>query len=138
VVAGSLADRRRDLALLGAFAVLALALSAVGLYGLCATTVAQRSREIGVRMALGAARGQVARLVLGQSLRLVQAGLAAGLAASLLLSGALRGMLVGVAPRDAGVLAAVAGTLLATGALASLLPALRAARSDPAVALRDE
>jgi putative ABC transport system permease protein len=137
VVAGSLADRRRDLALLGAFAALALALSAVGLYGLCATTVAQRAREIGVRMALGAARGQVARLVLGQALRVVQAGLLAGLAAALLLAGALRGMLVGVAPRDAGVLAAVAATLLATGALASLLPALRAARSDPAVALRD-
>ncbi|MET0554263.1 MAG: ABC transporter permease [Vicinamibacteria bacterium] len=138
VVAGSLADRRRDLALLGAFAALALALSAVGLYGLCATTVAQRSREIGVRMALGAARAQVAGLVLGESLRLAQAGLAAGLAVALLAAGALRGMLFEVAPRDAGVLAAVAALLLATSALASLAPALRAARSDPAATLRDE
>jgi putative ABC transport system permease protein len=138
VVAGSLADRRRDLTLLGAFAVLALALSAVGLYGLCATTVAQRAREIGVRMALGAARGQVARLILGQSLRLVQAGLLAGLAMALLAAGALRGMLFEVAPRDASVLAGVALVLLVTGAFASLVPALRAARSDPAAALRDE
>jgi putative ABC transport system permease protein len=138
VVAGSLAARRRDLALLGAFAGLALALSAVGLYGLCATTVAQRSREIGVRMALGAARAQVAGLILVQSLRLVQVGLAAGLAVALLSAGALRGMLFEVAPRDLGVLAAVAALLLATSALASLLPALRAARSDPAVTLRDE
>jgi putative ABC transport system permease protein len=138
VVTGSLAERRRDVALIGAFALLALVLASVGLYGLIATSVAQRVREIGVRMALGAGRGQVAGLVLGQALRLVQWGLAVGLAAALVAGGALRDMLFEVDPRDLGVLAAVTAVLLLVGAAASLLPALRAARVDPMTALRQD
>ena len=138
VVTGSLAERRRDAALIGAFALLALVLAAVGLYGLVATSVAQRVREIGVRMALGAARGQVARLVLGQALGLVQWGLALGLAAALAAGGTLRDMLFEVDPRDLGVLAGVTAVLLLVGAAAALLPALRAARVDPMAALRQD
>jgi putative ABC transport system permease protein len=138
VVTGSLAERRRDVALIGAFALLALVLASVGLYGLIATSVTQRVREIGVRMALGADRGQVARLVLGQALTLVQWGLAVGLAAALLAAGTLREMLFDVHPRDLGVLAAVTAVLLLVGATASLLPAMRAARVDPMTALRQD
>jgi putative ABC transport system permease protein len=138
VVTGSLLERRRDLWLMGAFAMVALALAAVGLYGLIATTVAQRAREMAVRVALGADRSGVVGLVVGQALRLVYAGLGAGLLAALYASGMLRGMLFDVGPRDTSVLAAVAVMLLLVGTLASLLPALRAARVDPAAALRQE
>jgi predicted lysophospholipase L1 biosynthesis ABC-type transport system permease subunit len=138
VVAGSLAERRRDLALIGTFGLLALLLAAVGLYGLLTTMVVQRTREIGVRVALGAVRGQVVGLVVGQALRLLRAGLAAGLVAALAVSGALSGMLFEVGPRDLGVLAGVATLLLGVGLLASLLPAWRASRLDPASALRHD
>jgi len=138
VVAGSLTDRRRDVALIGGFAMLSLCLAAVGLYGLVATTVAARVREIGVRMALGAARRDVAWLVLRQALRLVGQGLVVGLVAAPLAGAALRGMLFEVSPRDIAVLASVTAALLAIGAAASLVPALRAARLDPMTALREE
>ena len=138
VVAGSLTDRRRDVALIGGFAMLSLCLAAVGLYGLVATTVAARVREIGVRMALGAARRDVAWLVLRQALRLVGQGLVVGLVAAPLAGAALRGMLFEVSPRDIAVLASVTAALLAIGATASLVPALRAARLDPMTALREE
>lgn len=137
VVAGSLADRRRDVALIGGFAVLSAVLAAIGLYGLVATTVAGRVREIGVRMALGAARAQVAWLVLGQALRLVAQGAAVGLVLAPLATLALRGMLFEVSPRDLAVLGGVTTLLLAIGAAASLVPALRAARLDPMTALRE-
>jgi hypothetical protein len=138
VVHGSLRERRRDLWLIGAFALLALTLAVVGLYGLIATTVAQRAREMAVRVALGADRSRVVRLVVGQAMWLVQAGIAAGLLAALLGSRILRDMLFEVGPRDASVLAGVAMVLLLAGLLASLRPALRAARTDPAVALRQQ
>jgi predicted permease len=137
VVAGSMAGRRGLVALVGGFALLSALLSAIGLYGLVATTVAARIREIGVRMALGAARGQVAWLVLGQALRLVAKGAAAGLVVAPIASVALRGMLFEVSPRDVAVLGAVTALLLAIGAAASLVPALRAARLDPMTALRE-
>jgi putative ABC transport system permease protein len=136
VVQGSLRERRRDLWLIGAFALLALALAAVGLYGLIATTVAQRAREMAVRVALGADRPRVMRLVVGQAMGPVQAGLGAGLLAALLGSRMLRDMLFEVGPRDAGVLIGVVLVLLLVGLLASLRPALRAAQTDPAAALR--
>jgi ABC-type antimicrobial peptide transport system permease subunit len=138
VVRGSLAGRRRDLALIGAFALLALALAAVGLYGLLATLVTQRTREIGVRMALGARRTEVVRLVVGQSLRLVQAGLLVGLLLAIAGGGVVARMLFEVGPRDLGVLTAVAALLLLVGLAASLLPARQAARLDAASALRHD
>ena len=138
VVAGSLADRRRDVALIGGFALLSACLAAVGLYGLVATTVSSRVREIGVRMALGAARTQVAWLVLAQALRLVGQGLVVGLVAAPLATVSLREMLFEVSPRDLAVLASVTVALLAISAAASLVPAWRAARLDPMTALREE
>jgi putative ABC transport system permease protein len=138
VMAMSLAERRRNLGLIGAFAALALLLAAVGLYGLLATTVAQRTREIGVRMAVGARAGQVVGMVVGQALRLVAAGIAAGLVVALAVAGVLADMLFSVVPRDVGVFAAVAGLLALVAALASTVPALRAARIQPVLALRHD
>ena len=138
VVAGSLSERRRDVALIGAFAVLSVVLAAIGLYGLVSTTVAARGREIGLRMALGAERGRVVGMVLGQALRLVGAGAVAGLVLAPLGASLLRDLLFEVSPRDLGVLGGVTVLLLAISAAASLVPALRAARLDPMAALRDE
>jgi putative ABC transport system permease protein len=137
VVAGSLAARRRDVALIGGFAGLSAVLAAIVLYGLVATTVAGRVREIGLRMALGAARAQVAWLVLGQALRLVAQGAVVGLLLAPIAGLALREMLFEVSHRDLAVLAGVTALLLAVGAAASLVPALRAARLDPMAALRE-
>jgi putative ABC transport system permease protein len=140
----SVARPRLRSLILGLFASLALLLAAVGLYGIIAYSVAQRRQEIGIRMALGADRGAVLRLVLLQGLGLTGAGLAAGLlgAAVLLLtersSGWLGGLLYGVAPTDLLTFAAVPLLLTAVALLASLLPARRATRVDPLVALRAE
>jgi putative ABC transport system permease protein len=138
VVGASLAARRRDTWLMGAFAALALAVAAVGLYGVVAYTVAQRRREIGLRMALGAQRAAVVRMVLGQGMRLVAAGLAVGLPAAGLATGALRSVLFEVAPHDAAVFAALPVLLLLVAGLASAVPALRAAHTEAAVALRED
>jgi putative ABC transport system permease protein len=141
-IAGSVARPRLRTLILGLFAALALILAAVGLYGIIAYSVAQRRREIGIRMALGADRGAVLRLVLRQGLGLTVAGLATGLAAALLLiltersSGWLGGLLYGVAPTDLLTFAVVPLLLTAVALLASLLPARRATRVDPLVALR--
>jgi putative ABC transport system permease protein len=124
--------------LLGAFAALALLLSGLGLYGVLAQRVARRTREIGVRMALGARASDVARLFGGEGLALAGAGLGVGLLLALLLLRLLEPLLFGVAPYDAATLAAGALLLLLVGALASGLPARRAARVDPARALRSE
>jgi putative ABC transport system permease protein len=137
VVSGSLSERRRDVALVGGFAFLSVLLAAIGLYGLVSTTVAARVREIGLRMALGAERSQMAWLVLGQALRLVGVGAAIGLVMTPLAASVLREMLFEVSPRDLVVLGGVAGLLLAIGAAAGLVPAIRAARLDPMAALRE-
>jgi putative ABC transport system permease protein len=122
--------------LLGAFGVLALVLAAVGIYGVMSYAVAQRSHEMGVRMALGAHRADVLRLVVGQALRRVGLGLGLGLGGALAAHRVMEGLLYGVGSLDLSVLAAVALLLLATAWLASWLPARRAASVDPAIVLR--
>ena len=138
VVGGSLAPRRRDTWLIGAFAALALAVAAVGVYGVIACHVAQRRREIGLRIAVGAERRDVVRMVLAQGTRLAGAGIVAGIPAALLATAALRPLLFEVPPHDASVFAAIALLLLAVAAMACAVPAARAARIDPARALREE
>ena len=119
-----------------AFGGLALLLAAVGLYSVMAYEVAQRQQELGVRIALGAGRGEVLRLVVGDGLRFALAGLACGTAVALFAGRWIRPMLFHESPGDPAVFAVVTGTLLAVAALASVIPALRAARVDPNVALR--
>jgi macrolide transport system ATP-binding/permease protein len=129
---------RASAALVGGFAVLALILSAVGLYGVIAYSVSQRTREIGVRMALGAERGAVSRMVLHEAGRLAVAGIAVGLACAVGAAMLMRGLLFGTAPWDATTLAAVAAVLGACTLLASYIPARRAASVNPVEALRAE
>ena len=116
----------------------ALSLAAIGLYGLISYTVAQRSPEIGVRLALGATPLQVGRLILGQGLTLAAAGIALGLAGAVAATRLLEGLLFSISTTDPTVYAALAGLLLAIAALACYVPARRAMRVDPVVALRSE
>jgi ABC-type antimicrobial peptide transport system permease subunit len=122
--------------LLGAFAISALLLAIVGIYGVVSYTVTQRTRELGVRMALGADTASTLRLVLGKSMRLVGAGTVCGLIGSMALTRAIAGLLYGVSPLDPAVFAGVSLILAAAGFAASLIPARRATRVDPIVALR--
>lgn len=124
--------------LVGSFAVLALVLSVVGLYGVIAYSVSQRTREIGVRMALGAQRASVYQLVMTEAGWLIGAGILAGLAGSLAASALIRKLLFGTEAWDVGTLAAVAVTLGASALAASYLPAQRAASVNPMEALRAE
>jgi predicted permease len=124
--------------LVGSFAVMALLLGVVGLYGVIAYSVSQRTREIGVRMALGAHRDSIHRMVLREAGRLAIAGIAIGLVCSLFAGSLMRGLLFGVRSWDASVLGAVAGVLAAAALLASYLPARRAAAVNPMDALRAE
>lgn len=132
----ALARPRFTTVLLGIFAVLALLLAAVGIYGTMAYSVLQRTREIGIRMSLGARPGDVAALILGRACRLSLGGLILGLGLSCLLTGALRHLLFQVRPTDPAVFGGVALLALALALLAAGLPALRASRVDPGVALR--
>jgi putative ABC transport system permease protein len=134
----SLAQRRLTMFLLSAFAALALLLAAVGVYGVISYSVVRRTQEIGIRVALGATRGSVLRLILRQQARMILVGSAAGLVLATAFSGVLSSLLYGVKPHDFAtftwswiVLAAVA---LAAGAV----PALRATRTDPCIILRYE
>ena len=122
--------------IIGTFAILALVLASIGLYGLVSYSVAQRRREVGIRMTLGADRTAVLRLLLGQGLRLVAFGIVAGLLAALLLARLLGTLLYGVPPLDPLTFIAVPLVLLAVATIAAWLPAHRALRTDPAVALR--
>ena len=131
-------NRRAVMLLLAAFAVLALFLSALGIYGVLAYDVSQRTREIGVRSAIGASRGQIAGLILRQGLWKGGIGVVLGLIGAALLSRSMTTLLFNVRPTDPAVYAAVSFVLIAVAVLASYLPARRAARIDPLVALREE
>jgi predicted permease len=132
------ADRTRPMILLGLFALLALALACIGVYGVLAYAVAQRTREIGVRMALGASSGNVTRMILKRGLKLTSGGLAVGSALAAALSLLLRTLLYGVSPTAPLVYAGTATALIVVALAACIIPAHRAARLDPVVALRDE
>ena len=134
----SLMRRRFSMLLLAALAGFALCLAAVGVYSVISYSVGRRTREIGIRMALGAQPGSVHKLILRQGLRPVLAGLAAGLLASLVAMRALASLLYGVTATDPPTFLAVAGVLLAVSALACAIPARRAALVDPMAALRHE
>jgi len=137
-IAKSVAARRHTLTLLGLFAGVALGLAAVGLYGVLAHAVALRRNEIGIRLALGAQRADVLQLILRHGLGLTLLGLAIGFAGALALTRILRNQLYEVGPTDPLTFAAVALLLLAVALFACWLPARRAARVDPMVALRNE
>jgi putative ABC transport system permease protein len=124
--------------LLAIFAGLALVLAAIGIYGVIAYSVVQRTREIGIRMALGADRANVLRLILRQGARIGMLGLVIGAAAAYLSTRALSSMLYGVDPLDRLIFAGIATSLFVVVVLASYLPARKATRVDPLVALRYE
>jgi ABC-type antimicrobial peptide transport system permease subunit len=123
--------------LIAAFALIALGLAALGVYGVVSYAVGQRRRELGVRLALGAHAGDIRRLVIRQAMVPVLAGVALGLAASFALGRGLSGLLFGVAGHDPAALLGAAALLAAIAFLASLLPARRAASLDPVLAMRD-
>jgi putative ABC transport system permease protein len=133
-----LAQQRLALVLLIVFAGLAVVLAAVGLFGVLAVAVAQRSRELGIRVALGASRPDILRLVLTQGMGLTTAGIFAGLLAAPLASQVMRQMLYGVQPLDPITFAAVALLVLAASLAACILPAWRASKVDPGNALRGD
>ena len=132
----SLFPARMGAVLLGAFGLLALLLASVGLYGVMAYSVSRRTREIGIRMALGARGGDVLRLVLRESMALVAVGVALGLLAALAATRTLAGFLYGINPADPAAFIAIAILLAVVGLAASLIPARRAAKVDPLVAFR--
>jgi predicted permease len=138
IVAGSIAGDRFSLALFALFAGLALALAAVGVYGVMSNTVGQRTHEIGVRLALGAQPRRVLRLILNQGLRLTLIGIGAGLLVSFALTRVMQRLLYGVSATDPLTFAGVALLLTLTALLACWIPARRATKVDPLIALRSE
>jgi putative ABC transport system permease protein len=134
----SLATRRLTMTMLGAFAALALVLASVGLYGVMALTVNQRTREFGIRLALGAAREDVFRLALGRGLLLVAVGMTVGLLGALGAGRALTSLLYGVGSLDVAALSSAIVALALVTLLACWFPARRATRVDPIIALRYE
>jgi ABC-type antimicrobial peptide transport system permease subunit len=138
VVAPSMRSWQLGATMFATFGGLALLLAALGLYGVIAHSVAQRTHELGVRVALGARAGDVAALVVRESLRIVSVGVVLGVIASVIAGKWIAPLLFDVSPRDPVVLVAVVATLLAAALLASWIPAARAARVDPAVALRSD
>jgi putative ABC transport system permease protein len=125
------------MSLLTLVAAVALALSATGIFGVMSYAVAQQSKEIGIRMALGARASDVLRSVVGRAMALAGIGVIAGLAAALVFGGAIRSQLFGVTIFDPATLGSVVVVLLITAALASLFPAMRAARIDPVKVFRE-
>jgi ABC-type antimicrobial peptide transport system permease subunit len=138
IVSLAVEDRSRQLTLLGAFAALALLLASIGLYGVLSYAVTQRSREIGLRMALGASARSVVAMVVGRGLALTAAGLAIGLALAAAATRAMQTLLYGVEAFDAATVILVSVLLAAIAAMACWAPAWRASRVDPIVVLREE
>ena len=138
VLAAATQEQRFTVALMAGFALLALVLAAVGIYGVIAYSVSQRTREIGVRLALGADIGRVRALVLRQGLAPAGIGVAAGVAAAALLTRYLGSLLYGVAPLDPLTFGTIPLVLLAVAAGSVLIPAVRASRVEPVEALRAE
>ncbi|HEX3126647.1 MAG TPA: ABC transporter permease [Thermoanaerobaculia bacterium] len=138
LVSASVAQPRFYMLLLGGFAAVALLMAAIGMYGVIAYGVSQRSQEIGVRMALGATRDRVVRMVLGQGMVLAVLGALAGVAGALFATRGMQSLLFGVSAGDPAIYMGVAAVLVLVAALASYLPARRAARTEPQMALRGE
>ena len=138
LMAESIARRRLATTLLGVFAGCALLLAAIGLYGVMAYAVTQRTHEIGIRVALGASRGQVIRMVLGQSLAITGFGIAIGFIGAIVVARAVSNMLFGIRPGDPVTFALVAAGLALVALAASYIPAWRASAVDPAISLRNE
>jgi putative ABC transport system permease protein len=138
ILSGAVAQRRFQLVLTSLFGVIALLLGAVGVYGVVSYGVACRTRDIGLRLALGALYGDVLRWVLLTGMRPVLTGLVVGLSGAMVAARALRSLLFGISPSDPVSLGGVAFLLLLTSGLACYLPARRAARLEPIAALRHE
>ena len=138
IVSEFVAPRRLTMLISGLFAALALLLAMVGLYGVISYSVAQRSHEFGIRMALGAAKGDILRLIIAQGFRLAFAGIIVGMAGALALTRVLSSLLFGITPNDPVTFGAVAILLVAVALLACYIPARRATKVDPMVALRYE
>jgi len=138
VMSDSVATRRFNMLLLGVFACFALVLAAVGIYGVISYTVSQRTHEIGIRVALGAQRSDIIRLVVGQGMTLTMVGVIAGVAAALGMTRLMTTLLFGVSPTDAPTFTAVAVLLIAVALTACIVPARRATKVDPMTALRCE
>ena len=137
-VARVLARPRFILTLLGAFAVVAFLLAVIGIYGLISYSVSQRTRELGIRMALGAQHSNILKLIVGQGSVLAAVGIALGLAASLAFTRLIRSLLFGVRATDPVTFIGATLILIVVAALASYVPARRATRVDPMIALRTE
>ena len=138
VLSDSIAPRRFNLLLLGTFAIVALVLAALGVYGVVAYAVSERTHEIGIRMALGAERSKVVSMIVAQGMRSVVAGLVIGLFGAWTASRLIAGLLYGVQPHDTATFAVTTLALGSIACLACVVPALKAALVDPATALRAE
>jgi predicted permease len=138
IIARSVADRRFSLELLGVFAAVALLLAAIGIYGVMAYSFSQRAHEVGIRIALGAQRLDILRMALGEGMRIVLIGLASGLVGAAIMTRFFRSMLFGIEPGDPMTFLSVSTILAAIALFACYIPAKRATRVDPLVALREE
>jgi putative ABC transport system permease protein len=138
IISRSMANRRFALELLGIFAAVALLLACVGIYGVMSYSFSQRTREVGIRVALGAQRRDILFMALGEGMHIVISGLAIGLAGAMIVTRVYSSMLFGIGPADPATFVSVSGILAGVALLACFLPARRATRVDSLVALREE